>query len=413
MTDNILRHDTRCRVCASTRIEPAIRLIDTPLEDQFVKSDSLTYEQPVYPLQVALCTDCGYLHLTHIINPALSYADYTYVTQVTVGLPNHYDDYASEIVNCYGIQANTLAVDIGSNDGSMLASFQRAGLTAIGVEPARGIAERANANGFPTITGFLTGEVAAELIATHGKASVISANYMYANVDDLHLFTKQVAKILQPAGVFVIQTGYHPEQMKINMFDYIYHEHFSYFTVETLHKLFATCGLQLIDVQKTEPKGGSLRAVAQLSSGVRAVSATVANLLAEESSAEIRSLRKYRIFEEGLQTVKHQLLAKLQILKSSGERIVGFGASHSTTTLIYHFELAPFLEYIVDDNKSKHGLYSPGHHIPVYPVEKLVSEGPCNVIVLAWQHQQSILAKHRQHLPAIHWITPLPLLSVS
>lgn len=405
-TEQLLRHDEHCRICGSRKITTVIQLADTPLEDQFLRKP---LHQPVYPLHVALCEDCGYLHLPHVVDPAASYSEYLYASGVTVGLRSHYDEYAQNIVTQYAVPQGGLVVDLGSNDGSMLASFQRLGMRVLGVEPASTAARLANDQGLATINDFFTMDVAQKILCEHGRANVVTANYMYANVDDVLSFTRQVTEILAPGGIFVVQTGYHPEQMKKKMFDYIYHEHFSYFTVDVLDQIFSRCGLQLIDAQKNSPKGGSLRGIAQLAGGGRAVSANVAQIIEQERRSGMRTAGVYIDFMKEVDGAREELRQKLRELHNQGIKIIGFGASHSTTTLIYHFGLADYLEYIVDDNVLKHGTYSPGNHIPVHPTQKAYDDSPCAVLILAWQHQDSILHRHAELLRKGHaFLIPLP-----
>lgn len=413
MNQKVLRHDKHCRVCGGGDIEIVLKLNATPLEDQFVRQEYKDLIQPVYPLELAICQGCGYVHLPYVVNPEASYADYAYVSGVTVGLRNHYDDYAKAIVRDFDVPEGVLAIDLGSNDGSMLASFKRTGMKVLGVEPAQAIAKQANEAGLPTICGFFTDDTASKILKEYGSASIVTANYMYANIDDVMVFTKSVSKLLARDGIFIVQTGYHPEQMKIRMFDYIYHEHFSYFTIEVLKNIFESCGLELIQAAKTSPKGGSIRVVGQLQSGARTGDKSVDRLISEEHASGMREAVTYRKFASDIQVAKGQLIEELRKLKSAGKRLVGFGASHSTTTLTYHFELAPFMEYLVDDNPLKHGRYSPGHHIPVHSSEKLYEDKPDYVIVLAWQHQKSIIERHKVFLNlGGQFLLPLPNLRV-
>lgn len=406
----VLREDSTCRVCDSSKIQPVLKLKPTPLEDQFVSEANKNILQPVYPLELAICEDCGYAFLLHTVSPEASYADYIYESGVTVGLRNHYDSYARQIISDYEVEPNSLVVDLGSNDGSMLSSFKKEGMKVVGVEPASGIAERATASGIFTINDFFTDKAVGQIIQDYGSARVITANYMYANIDDVMGFTRSVSKLLAPDGIFVVQTGYHPEQFNIKMFDYIYHEHFSYFTIEVLQRIFSTCGLELIQAVKIEPKGGSVRVVGQLKQGARKIDASVGQLIKEERERGVRDITTYEDLSLDLDKAKKQLTTLLSELKASDKSIAGLGASHSTTTLTYHFELEPYLEYIVDDNALKHGRYSPGYHTPVFPTTKLYSdEAPEYVVILAWQHQKSILEKHDAFLKnGGKFIVPLP-----
>lgn len=413
MKSDVVRLDKHCRICGSDAISSVFKLQDTPLEDQFVSEQHKDTFQPVFPLELALCAKCGYVFLPHIVSPEASYSDYIYVSSVTTGLRNHYDQYAEEIVSRFDISRGALAVDLGSNDGSMLASFKRLGMHAVGVEPAEGIAAQANASGYTTINSFFSGDVAQDIVHKYGNARIVTANYMYANIDSLTDFTNAVAKLLAPDGIFVVQTGYHPEQMKINMFDYIYHEHFSYFTVAVLQYLCGLCGLEIVHAEKTTPKGGSVRVVAQLVGGPLRVDASVQQLIDEEHIQGMRDPMTYKAFAQNIENLRGELLGLLDTLKAAGKSIVGFGASHSTTTLIYHYGLAKYLDYLVDDNTLKHGRYSPGHHLPVFPTDRLVTDHPNFAVVLGWQHQDSIMSRHADYLASGgSWIVPLPSVRV-
>ena len=362
---------------------------------------------------MALCEHCGYTHLSHILNPAISYSNYVYETKVTVGLSKHYKEYAADIISFAEITRPSFVVDLGSNDGTMLKAFKYLGMSVLGVEPSKQIADIANHNDIETLNDYFITTVANRIIKEYGKAAVISANYMYANIDDVIGFSKNVKKILDDEGLFVIQTGYHPEQMKINMFDYIYHEHFSYFTVKVLSELLSKCEMELIHVSLHSSKGGSIRAIAQHKYGKRAVHESVKSFIDAEKSAAIHKPETYIQFANEIYLRKRELIDLLKKIRADDHIIVGYGASHSTTTLIYHFEIGKYLDFIVDDNPIKHGLFSPGYHIPVYPSEKLNQRKPEYALVLGWQHQDSILKRNNQFLNnGGKFIIPLPKLKV-
>ncbi len=409
----IIRKDVSCRICKSDNIETILELNDTPLEDQFVDELHKHIEQKTFSLELAICKNCGYTHLPYIINPEVSYVDYLYKSSVTPGLRAHYDKYAKNIVDKYNINKKSLVVDLGSNDGSMLASFKKQDMSVVGVEPASSISDYANQSGIKTINDYFSSKVALEILADYGKASVVTANYMFANIDDIVAFTQLVESLMSDSGIFVVQTGYHPEQYKKKMFDYIYHEHFSYFTVGVLSYLFKKSNLEIIDVQKNKQKGGSVRVVVQKNNGFHKVNLSVGRMIKDEIEDGFYNIEMYRKFSKSLQEIKIELTRLLQGIKDKGYSIVAFGASHSTTTLIYHFELGSYIDYIVDDNKAKHGLYSPGLHLPVFDTEKMYTDKPDYALILAWQHSKTILYKHNKF---IHnggkFIIPLPEVEV-
>ena len=413
MSNEHVRRDTHCQVCQSEDIVTVMTLSDTPPEDQFVSSDKRHLLQPCFPLEQAICRQCGYLFLPHVLSPEVSYQSYTYETSVTLGLTNQYQSYADEVLADYGIENDMLVVDLGSNDGTMLRAFQRDEVRVLGVEPATQIAQKAHQSGVPTLNDFFGKDVCQTVLDKHGKASVVTANYMFANIDGLVEFTQNVANLLRDDGVFVVLTGYHPEQMKINMFDYIYHEHFSYFTATVLKTLFAKARLELIDAKLIQAKGGSIRVVAQKQGGKRRTTQALDDILNNEYEHKLYDPDTYFLYAKQINELKQQCIKQCQELVASGARIVGYGGSHSTTTLVYHFGLADFLEYQVDDNPVKQGMFSPGHHIPVYSPEKLYEDKPDVVLILAWNYAKPIMAKHEKYVQQRgRFLIPLPALSL-
>jgi SAM-dependent methyltransferase len=413
MGNEIIHIDRNCRICHSKRIINVFTLNPTPPADCFVTKNNLNKTSEKFPLILAICDDCGYLHLPYVLHPEVSYTDYVYETQITIGLSQHYLDYAKEIVSFSGISEGSFVVDLGSNDGTMLDAFKKCGMKAFGVEPNEQIAGIANQNQLETVSDFFSSAVADRIMKRYGKAAIITANYMYANIDSVLEFTRNVKNLLDEKGLFVIQTGYHPEQMKINMFDYIYHEHFSYFSVKVLKQLLKQCGMELIHVSLHPAKGGSIRAIAQHRDGKRVLDKSVELFIKEEENAGMHDPETYIRFADEIDLRKKDLLNYLQNIKSNGHAIVGYGASHSTTTLLHHFEMGDYIDYLVDDNPIKHGLYSPGYHLPVYPSKKLYDDKPKYVLVLGWQHQDFIINRNKSFLDeGGKFIIPLPKLKI-
>ena len=224
---------------------------------------------------------------------------------------------------------------------------------------------------------------------------------------------KMLLSFLHRKGYFFVQTGYHPEQMKINMFDYIYHEHFSYFSVKVLKQLLKQYEMELIHVSLHPAKGGSIRAIAKHRGGKREQDDSVDAFIKQEEHDGIHEPKSYMRFAEEIDLKKKDVLDLLKDIRSSGQQIVGYGASHSTTTLLHHFEIGDYLDYLVDDNSIKHGLYSPGYHLPVFPSAKLYEDKPNYALVLGWQHQDSIINRNKKFLEdGGKFIIPLPELKV-
>ena len=407
-----LKHYSYCRICLSKDIDTVVRLAPTPPADMFLPEKNKKISDVRYPLDVGICLNCSYLHLRWVLSPEIVYPEFSYLTASTVGLIQHYDQYVRSLSEFVELDAGDLIVDIGSNDGSFLKAFESTGARILGVEPSNEVAKIANLE-VPTICGFFDSEVTQKIISSDGRASVVTANYMYANVENILEFTRNIKELMAKEGLFIVQTGYHPDQMKLFMFDYIYHEHLSYFSVSVLDLIFRKCGLELIHVERNDMKGGSIRVVGQHSGGKRRLDDTVGKFLSDESSGKFDSRETYRAFDTAVQIKGQRVNEMLSDLVANGKRIVGYGASHSTTTLIYHFGIGKYLEYLVDDNELKHSCVSPGLHIPVFPSAKICEDCPDYVLVLAWQHGASIIERNRQFIGAGgKFVLPLPELRV-
>ena len=304
-------------------------------------------------------------------------------------------------------------MDIGSNDGTLLRHFKAQGLRVLGVDPAIEIARSASASGIETIADFFGAHLGASIRADKGPATIVTANNLYANVDELRALTEAIRDLLAPDGVFVFETFYLADWMKNMVFDFAYHEHLSYFSVCPLQRFFSSLGMELFEVQRIATKGGSMRCFVQKTGGKRLVSASVKSMANEEQTAGTNTRAALRAFERRIDSAKVAMLEKIRPLRADGKRIAGYGASATTTTLLYHFGLNEYLTFIADDYPAKQNLFSPGHHIPVLTPDALYTQKPDYVLVIAWRYTEPIVQKHQKYLDqGGKFIVPLPELTV-
>jgi SAM-dependent methyltransferase len=380
-----------CRLCDSKKLERVLHLADSPLADSYIPKERLSEPQPSYPLDLYLCRDCGFTQILDVVQPQVIYFEYIYETKSSLGLVEHFKKYADEVVAKIKPAAGSFVVDIGSNDGSLLGAFKAKGLKVLGIDPAREIARKATAAGTETWAELFNTALAAKIRAERGAASIITANNIYANVDDLHDMTNGIRDLLAPDGVFVFESFYLADLMQNMVFDFIYHEHISYFSVKPLQAFFKAHGMELIDAQRIPTKGGSLRYTAQLAGGPRKVSPSVAELIAFEESRGLQRPESFHAFNDRIDAAKKQLVDLLRGLKAKGKKIAGFGASPTTTTLIYHYGIVDLLDFIADDNPQRQGLFCPGSHIPVLPPSAIAERKPDAVVIIAWRYVAPIL----------------------
>jgi len=406
------RRDT-CRLCGSRNLEIALHYTATPPADAYLSPEYRDVVQEVYPLDLYLCGDCGFSQLCDVIRADSIYVDYIYETKSSLGLVDHFRRYADSVLDRIKPPPGSLVIDLGSNDGTLLQFFKERGMTVLGVDPARAIAHAATASGVETLPEFFTADLSRQIRRERGAAAIVTANNIFANVDQLDEFTDNIRALLSPDGVFVFESYYLGDLIENMVFDFIYHEHLSSFSVTPLVGFFRRHGMELIETQRVPTKGGSLRYTVQLAGGPRPVSATMEELLREESRRGLGRLETFKAFAAAIDDAKEQLLNLLDRLKSEGKTIAGYGASATTTTLIYHFGLGKYLSYLVDEYSRKQDVLSPGLHLPVLHPQALIDRKTDYVAILAWRYLEPILEKNRAYRDGGgRFIVPLPKLQV-
>lgn len=409
---SVTKRDT-CRLCQKKTLEIVLPVAATPPGDHYVAADELNRTQNTYPLDIVLCRDCGLAQLAYTVDPNVLYGKYVYTTSISLGLVDHFAQYADSVLRRVAPPPDSLVVDLGSNDGSLLRCFKQHGLRVLGVDPASDIARLATESGVETWNGYFNTAFADKIKEQRGSATIVTANNVFANVDDLVEFTEGIHRLLAPNGVFVFETSYLLDVVEKSLVETVFHEHLSYFSVKPLDSFFRRLGLQLIDVERVPTKGGSLRGIVQIAGGSRPVSPAVDALLQREENAGLDHPEIFERFGSSLDALKNELLAVLSDLKANGKEIAGYGASVGVTTLLYQFDVAKYLSFIVDDNPRKHNTFSPGHHVPVLPSETLYERKPDHVLILSWHYAEPIMKKHRAYSDAGgKFILPLPRLEV-
>ena len=238
-------------------------------------------------------------------------------------------------------------------------------------------------------------DLAKRIKSERAAASLIVANNVVANIDDLQSLAESVRELLAPQGVFVVESGYLADLVSNLVFDNIYHEHLCYHSVKPLAAFFARHGMELFDVQHVPTKGGSIRVFVQHQGGGRPVNSIVASMIAAEEAQCLYEPATYHALCQTLDRLRHSLLDVVGGVKLLGRSVAGYGASHSVTTLLHHFGVAGHLEFLVDDNERKHNLLSPGHHVPVLPSSALRERRPDYVVVLPWRFADLIIGRNQ------------------
>jgi hypothetical protein len=395
---DVIHRRSNCRGCDSRDLELVFSLKPSPIGDAYVTPERVNVPQPSYPIDLHMCKQCGLAQIMDVIDPKILYGEYIYVTASSMGLGEHFRSYANSVTDRCKLSPSSLVVDIGSNDGTLLRCFLDRGMSVLGIEPAAHIAAQATASGIKTIDKFFTLDLARQIVAEHGHAKLVTANNVFANIDDLMSWVSAVNELLASDGVFVFESYYLADLVKNMVFDFIYHEHLSAFSVKPIQALFERVGLKLVAVERVPTKGGSLRYFVQRPEGPLAEDGSVVEMLALEDNMGLYRKETFLAFADKINGLKEKTRKFLAKAKSEGKSIAGFGASITGTTLIYHFEIGEYLDYLVDDNIAKQGRFSPGLHLPVLPTSALYERKPNYVVILAWRFAEPFIRKNHVYL---------------
>jgi SAM-dependent methyltransferase len=389
-----------------------LSLAPTPPANAFVASP--TVAQDAFPLDVMLCRSCGHAQLAHVIDPEVLFADYVYVSGTSPAFVRHFESYAARLIEFARLRPGDLVVEIGSNDGTLLRFFQAAGMKVLGVDPAREIARRATAAGIETLGWFFSPALAAEIVGKFGRARAVTANNVFAHVDDLAAVAEGVRTLLAPDGVFAFEVSYLADVFEHTLFDTIYHEHLDYHAVAPLVGFFRRHGLELVAVERVPSHGGSIRGLVRAAGAAARPDRSIADLVAHEQSLGILTEDGLRRFGARIDRVSDELTGLVRRLKADGKTLAGYGAPAKVTTLMHHFRLgADVIDFIVDDSPLKQGLYTPGLHVPVLPATAIVERRPDYLVIFAWNFAEPIIAKQRAFAErGGRFIVPLPDVTV-
>ena len=403
-----------CPICSNKATKILNVLNPTPPEDSFTENKN---NLQTIPLDTYCCNFCGLVFLNTQLDPNLSYSEYLYNSSTTIGLQTHFSKRACNLIDKYKIRKQERILDLGCNDGSFLLSFKEIGFSDIqGVEPAPKPYLITKKYGLKVDNNFFNKEWVDKNIDL--KPKLITANYMFANIPNPIEFMKQCSRIMSEDSVLSVETGYHPMQFSKNMIDYIYHEHFFYFTIKSLKIMAEICKLDLISVRQNEHKGGSVEVDFVHKSSKINKSFYLRDLYINQESQIIEKYLSY--FNKLDREVSENIFKIKKYLKefiNKGGEVIAFGASHSTTTLLYLFDFKDMpIKFIVDDNLIKHDRFSPGLNIPVvspsFAKVNIEKSKKRLVICLAWQHSRSILKRHQGNLSENCWLIPFPEISL-
>ncbi len=397
-------------MCGGTDLERYLDLGHTPPADQFRRADQLGDPSVHFPLEVCVCLKCGLSQLAYVVAPQTLYQDeYPYEASTTQAGRRHFRAFAASVVRRYGIGADDLVVDIGSNVGVLLSGFADEGARVLGVDPAHNIAAIANERGIPTVAEFFGPAVVSRIVRDHGQAAVVCGTNVFAHVDDLETFMRAVDALLAPGGMFIFEVPYFANLLSSLEYDTIYHEHLSYISVKPLLTFFERFGMRIFDIREVDIHGGSFRIF--VDRGRRPVEAgLIERFLAREAREGVHDPQRLHRFAIEVSENRRQLVELLRELRAAGMRIAGVSAPAKGMTLLNYCRIGTeTLDFVTEKSRLKIGRYTPGTHIPVVPDAELAARRADYALLLAWNFATEIMENLSEYRAAGgQFIVPIP-----
>ena len=382
----------RCQICRA-RTVPGVDLGAQPVGDLILSAAQLNQPETFYPMQLHHCIDCGLTQLGYTVNPRVVYKHFPFVSGTTQTATRHLQSLPAQLVGMLGLKQKSFAVDIGSNDGTLLKGYLPARVKILGVDPSGDPVRIANEQGIPTLHAFFNEETAAKIARAHGKADAITACGVFAHIADLGGVMDGVSRLLAPGGVFATDSRYWLDMVARLHYDNIFHQHLRYYAMRPLMRLFEQYGLEIFDVERSDVYGGSIR-VFSARKGAHPISPRVAALVDEEARHQLYAPATNERFAHAVQEHRAGLFRQVYDLTSQGKTVIGLGAPAKASTICNYCRLGPeHLRYITEINPLRIGKYLPGVHIPIVEEERMFADQPDAAVLFAWNYYDEIAPK--------------------
>ena len=386
-------NDKKCRFCNSDLEYIFADLGMAPLSNSYITKENLNRKENFYPLCAYICEKCFLVQLMEYESPEEIFTDYAYFSSYSKSWLEHAKKYSEEVVEKLHINHNSQIIEIASNDGYLLQFFHEKNIPVLGIEPAKNVASEAEKKGIKTINSFFGKKLALELRNKGILADLLIGNNVLAHVPDINDFVEGLGILLNINGYITMEFPHLLQLIKNKQFDTIYHEHFSYFSLNTVNRIFESKGLKIVDVEALETHGGSIRIYAKHAKSFNSArTQNVDIILNEEIDFGLLDSEKYMEFNEDVKKLKRNILEFLIEIKDNNKTIVAYGAPAKGNTLLNYCGIRnDFIDYTVDLSLQKQGLFLPGSHIPIYSPDEIYKTKPDYILILPWNIKDEII----------------------
>ena len=388
----------KCRHCRASIEVSFLDLGVAPPSNAYLNEEDLTAAEKWYPLRVMVCTQCWLVQTEdYTCADELFRPDYAYFSSTSTSWLEHAATYCTMIRQRLSLNKNSMVIEVASNDGYLLKNFVAAGIPCLGIEPTDSTAEAAECLGIPILREFFGEALGKRIAAENRQADLIIGNNVYAHVPDINDFTAGLKAALKPGGIITLEFPHLLKMISHCQFDTVYHEHFSYLSLDTVSRIFEKFGLRVWDVEELPTHGGSLRVYGCHANDLRPTDPSVSDLLEKEKQKGLRDVSIYNSFQDRANKIKDDLLIFLIEQKRQGKSVAGYGAAAKGNTLLNYAGIKPdLLSIVCDAAHSKQGKYLPGSHIPILSPEALTELKPDYVIILPWNIADEVIRQQKK-----------------
>ena len=383
----------KCRHCNSSLEHVFADLGTSPPSNSYLREDQLNKPELFYPLRVKVCESCWLVQAEDFTNREEFFSnDYAYFSSFSTTWLIHAKEYVQKMTERFKLGKDSFVVEVASNDGYLLQFFKDILVPCLGIEPTKSTADAATIKGIPTLQDFFGRKLADSLARENKKADLTAANNVLAHVPDINDFIGGFSILLKDTGVATFEFPHLLQLVNHTQFDTIYHEHYSYLSLLAVQKIFLENGLEVFDVEELPTHGGSLRVFAQKKNiGKQPISTRVTELLREEKSASIDSIKFYQGFQDKINTAKNRMLEFLIKANQDKSLAIGYGAAAKGNTFLNYAGIrSDLISFVVDKNPHKQNKFLPGSRIPIYSEQMIKDKKPNYVVIFPWNLKTEI-----------------------
>ena len=405
----------KCRHCGAPLTHTFLDLGFAPPSNAYLTETDLSKPEKYYPLKIKVCDQCwlvqteDYAQADELFSP-----EYAYFSSTSSGWLAHAKRYAEKMTNELGLNAQSLVIEVASNDGYLLKNFVAAGIPCLGIEPTDSTAAAAEQLGIPVLRKFFGESLGHQLTANGQQADLIAGNNVYAHLPDINDFTRGLKAALKPAGAITLEFPHLMRMIEQAQFDTVYHEHFSYLSLQTVSRIFAAAGLRVWNVEELSTHGGSLRVYGCHQDDPRSTQAAVTSVLQAEVQHGLQDLNTYLKFQPRADKIKDDLLSFLIEQKRLGKKVAAYGAAAKGNTLLNYAGVKPDLvEFVCDAAQAKQGKFMPGSHIPILHPSEMLNRTFEYVLILPWNIASEVVQQNVElKTKGVRFVTAVPELAV-